>query len=217
MQLRAACGAARAMPLAMRTLVAAHDTDRKHPMGSHQPSDRKTVKRRGRGGLVTVRKHRGIRRRAPAGPTRCGGRFTATRRSGSRATRRGSVSILSDTSRVFHPPRTDTCPETEGFPDNPARHAKNVRSRLHSRGVWGAWRPETHLDNQRPGRPWCPRLLGRSGAWRGVFLPSTAGPGPTGPGVPGQPGVGRRTVDSTALVIALLIVFLVVIDRVVRR
>jgi len=60
MQLRAACGAARAMPLAMRTLVAAHDTDRKHPMGSHQPSDRKSVRRRGRGGLVTVREHRGV-------------------------------------------------------------------------------------------------------------------------------------------------------------
>jgi len=53
--------------------------------------------------------------------------------------------------------------------------------------------------------------------WHDVFLPSTAGPGPTGPGVPGQPGAGRRTVDSTALVITLLIVLLVVIDRVVRR
>ena len=59
MQLRAASGAARAIPLAIGTLVAAHDTDRKHPIGSHQPSDRQGVKRR-RGRLVTVKDHRGV-------------------------------------------------------------------------------------------------------------------------------------------------------------
>jgi hypothetical protein len=105
-------------------------------------------------------------------------------------------------------PRTEPGPETEGFPDGRVRISEVPCTQApsgHSASV-------NVSGNQRPGRAWRPRLLGRSRAWRGVFLPSTAGPGPTGPGVP-----GRRTVDSTALVITLLIVLLVVIDRVVRR
>ena len=108
--------------------------------------------------------------------------------------------------------RSGCRPETEGFPDAAPEFevpcTQPPSGRLASGNVSG---------NQRPGRAWRPRLLGRSRAWRDVFLPSTAGPGPTGPEVRGQPGAGRRTVDSTALVITLLIVLLVVIDQVVRR
>jgi hypothetical protein len=104
-------------------------------------------------------------------------------------------------------------PETEGFPDGRARISNVPCTQAPS----GRLASVNLSGNQRPGRTWRPRLLGRSRAWRDVLLPSTAGPGPTGPGVPGRPGAGGRTVDSTALVITLLIVLLVVIDRVVRR
>jgi len=59
--------------------------------------------------------------------------------------------------------------------------------------------------------------LGTISLWGDVLLTSTAGPGPTGPEVPGQPGSEGRAVDSAALVIALLIVLLVVTDRLMRR
>ena len=107
-QLRAARRAGRAMPLAMGTLVAAHNTDRQHPMGSHQPSNRHGVGRRGRGGLVTVKEHRGVllgvcpRPAPPGAGARCRNAPLRASRDMSR-----SVRVLSDTSQVSHPRRTE--------------------------------------------------------------------------------------------------------------
>ena len=61
---------------------------------------------------------------APGRPHPVRGLVAGTRRSGPRATRRGSVRISSDTSRVSHPPRTDTCPATEGKPNTKPQPTK---------------------------------------------------------------------------------------------
>ena len=47
------------MALAVDALVTAHNAHREHPVRANQPSDGYAVRRRGRGGLVTVKEHRG--------------------------------------------------------------------------------------------------------------------------------------------------------------
>jgi hypothetical protein len=96
------------VPLAMGTLVAAHHAHRQHPMGADQPSDGYGVGRRGRGGLVTVKEHRGIllgvRPRpvtAGAGPLFRGAPIKASRDVSREA------ESFSDMSQVFHRPRTE--------------------------------------------------------------------------------------------------------------
>ena len=108
--------------------MAAHNTDRKHPMGSDQPSDRLGVGRRG-GRLVTVKEHRGVLlgvcpRPAPPG---AGARCRNAPLRVSRDTSRFSEGVERHVASV--PPAPDgTRPETERFRDGSASTGRRAQS-----------------------------------------------------------------------------------------